>query len=53
MILGINAGLEYPDGRNANIDNGLWLHHMVSSIHLNYGLNPIMVHPLMFAGACG
>jgi hypothetical protein len=23
------AGLEYPDGRNANIDTGMWLHHMV------------------------
>jgi hypothetical protein len=23
------AGLEFPDGRNANIDSGLWLHHMV------------------------
>jgi len=28
-ILGITAGLEYPDGKNANIDTGLWLHHMV------------------------
>jgi hypothetical protein len=28
-IIGMRAGLEYPDGRNANIDNGLWLHHMV------------------------
>jgi hypothetical protein len=24
------AGLEFPDGRNANIDNGMWLHHMVA-----------------------
>jgi hypothetical protein len=24
------AGLEYPDGTNANIDTGMWLHHMVS-----------------------
>ncbi|TID27629.1 Diphthamide biosynthesis protein 2 [Venturia nashicola] len=23
------AGLEYPDGSSANIDSGLWLHHMV------------------------
>jgi len=23
------AGLEYADGKNANIDTGLWLHHMV------------------------
>jgi hypothetical protein len=28
VIVGMNAGLEYPDGRNANIDNGLWLHHV-------------------------
>ncbi|KAF2664916.1 hypothetical protein BT63DRAFT_79607 [Microthyrium microscopicum] len=28
-IMGINAGLEYPNGTNANIDTGLWLHHMV------------------------
>jgi len=29
MIVGMNAGLEYPDGRDANTDTGLWLHHMV------------------------
>ncbi|KAF2666057.1 hypothetical protein BT63DRAFT_458422 [Microthyrium microscopicum] len=23
------AGLEYPDGKNANINTGMWLHHMV------------------------
>ncbi|KAF2403656.1 hypothetical protein EJ06DRAFT_527256 [Trichodelitschia bisporula] len=28
-ILGLNAGLEYPDGSNANIDTGMWLHHFV------------------------
>jgi hypothetical protein len=28
-IVGMNAGLEYPDGTNANIDTGMWLHHMV------------------------
>jgi hypothetical protein len=28
-ILAQQAGLEYPDGRNANIDTGMWLHHMV------------------------
>jgi hypothetical protein len=28
-IIGMNAGLEYADGTNANIDTGLWLHHMV------------------------
>jgi len=28
-IIGMFAGLEYPDGKNANIDSGLWLHHMV------------------------
>lgn len=27
------GGLEYADGTNANIDTGLWLHHMV---HFNY-----------------
>jgi hypothetical protein len=27
-IVGMNAGLEFPDGKNANIDNGLWLHHV-------------------------
>jgi len=27
--VGMNAGLEYPDGRDANTDTGLWLHHMV------------------------
>jgi hypothetical protein len=28
-IIGMVSGLEYPDGKNANIDSGLWLHHMV------------------------
>ncbi|KAF2672376.1 hypothetical protein BT63DRAFT_452881 [Microthyrium microscopicum] len=28
-IMGMNAGLEYLNGTNANIDSGLWLHHMV------------------------
>ncbi|KAF1980974.1 hypothetical protein K402DRAFT_425778 [Aulographum hederae CBS 113979] len=28
-IIGLQAGLEYPDGTNANIDSGMWLHHMV------------------------
>ncbi|KAF1985006.1 hypothetical protein K402DRAFT_116356 [Aulographum hederae CBS 113979] len=28
-IFALNAGLEYPDGANANIDTGMWLHHMV------------------------
>jgi hypothetical protein len=25
----MHAGLEYPDGGNANADSGLWLHHTV------------------------
>lgn len=24
VIVGINSGLEYPDGSNANIDTGMW-----------------------------
>ncbi|KAE9986781.1 hypothetical protein EG328_004799 [Venturia inaequalis] len=28
------AGLEYPDGSHANIDTGMWLHHMV---HITIG----------------
>jgi hypothetical protein len=28
-ITGMRADLKYPDGRTANIDTGLWLHHMV------------------------
>jgi hypothetical protein len=27
-IIGMVSGLEYPDGKNANIDSGLWLHHV-------------------------
>jgi hypothetical protein len=27
IIVGINAGLEYPDGKTANIDSNMWLHH--------------------------
>jgi hypothetical protein len=29
MLLGMNAGLEYADGADANTDTLLWLHHMV------------------------
>lgn len=29
MILGMNAGLEYPDGADANTNTKMWLHHMV------------------------
>jgi len=29
MIVGMNAGLEYLDGSDANTDTKLWLHHMV------------------------
>jgi len=29
MIIGMNAGLEYPDGNDANTDTMMWLHHMV------------------------
>jgi hypothetical protein len=32
MIIGINAGLEYPDGTNANVDTGMWLHHVSISL---------------------
>ena len=28
-ITGMQAGLEYPDRTNANINTGVWLHHMV------------------------
>jgi hypothetical protein len=30
VIVGQWAGLEFPNGNNANIDGGMWLHHMVS-----------------------
>jgi hypothetical protein len=33
-IVGINAGLEYPDGRNANVNTGLWLHHVRSYLDI-------------------
>jgi len=29
MILGMNAGLEFLDGTDANTDQKMWLHHMV------------------------
>jgi hypothetical protein len=28
ILLGISAGLEYPDGKDANTDTGMWLHHV-------------------------
>jgi hypothetical protein len=27
-IVGMNAGLEWPNGKNANINEGMWLHHV-------------------------
>jgi hypothetical protein len=27
-ITRLEAGLEYPNGTNANIDTGMWLHHV-------------------------
>lgn len=27
-VVAQQAGLEFPDGKNANIDSGLWLHHV-------------------------
>ncbi|QDS77030.1 hypothetical protein FKW77_006552 [Venturia effusa] len=29
-IIGMRAGLEYPDGKDANVDTGLMLHHSVT-----------------------
>jgi hypothetical protein len=31
MILGMNAGLEYLDGADANTDTKMWLHHVRSA----------------------
>jgi hypothetical protein len=31
MIIGMNAGLEYADGTDANTDTKMWLHHVRSS----------------------
>jgi len=28
VLLGLSAGLEYPDESLANTDNGMWLHHV-------------------------
>jgi hypothetical protein len=34
VIVGMNAGLEYPDGKNANIDTGMWMHHVSATTHV-------------------
>ena len=31
-IVGMSAGLEWPDGKNANINEGMWLHHVGPSV---------------------
>jgi len=36
-ITAMQANIKYTDGREANIDTGAWLHHMVSSM----GIKPI------------
>jgi hypothetical protein len=30
MIIGMTVGLEYPDGKEANTDTDMWLHHVRS-----------------------
>jgi hypothetical protein len=35
-IIGMQAGLEYADGSNANIDTGLWLHQYVYALLLPF-----------------
>jgi hypothetical protein len=35
MILGMNAGLEYPDGSDANTNTKMWLHHVCFSLYFN------------------
>jgi hypothetical protein len=32
MILGMNAGLEYDDGADANTNTLMWLHHVSSRV---------------------
>lgn len=32
MILGMNAGLEYQNGADANTDTLMWLHHVSTSL---------------------
>jgi hypothetical protein len=31
MIVSMNAGLEYLDGKDANTDTNMWLHHVCSN----------------------
>jgi hypothetical protein len=31
MIVSMNAGLEYTDGKDANTDSLMWLHHVCST----------------------
>lgn len=32
-------GLEYPDGKNANVDTGMWLHHVNNASILGASLD--------------
>jgi hypothetical protein len=35
VLLGISAGLEYPDGTDANTGTGMWLHHVCNKLSLS------------------
>lgn len=35
LVLGMNAGLEFANGADANTDSGYWLHHVSQLIHYN------------------
>ncbi|KAF2436265.1 hypothetical protein EJ08DRAFT_692141 [Tothia fuscella] len=54
MILGMNAGLEYPDGADANTNTKMWLHHMVM-FNIGKGANdatcPIFGAPHLIVGS--
>jgi hypothetical protein len=32
----MSAGLEYENGTNANVDNGMWLHQQVTSLSISF-----------------
>jgi hypothetical protein len=34
VLFGISAGLEYPDGKDANTNSGMWLHHVSAVVSL-------------------
>jgi hypothetical protein len=52
VIVGMNAGLEYANGKNANIDTGLWLHHVSNWSEATTPTHGLLTRPFLDRWSC-